>query len=43
MTEHVLKTLAPYWDAIADGSKTFEVRRGKDLAGGRLWCQTAER
>ena len=27
MTEHTLKTLAPYWDAIARGDKTFEVRR----------------
>ena len=26
-TEHNLKTLARYWDAIADGRKTFEVRR----------------
>lgn len=24
---HELKVLARYWDAIADGSKTFEVRR----------------
>jgi hypothetical protein len=37
----VLKMQAPYWDAIADGSKNFEVRRSKDLAGGRVWCQTA--
>lgn len=27
MTEHVLKTLAPYFDAVADGSKTFELRK----------------
>lgn len=27
MAVHTLKTLAPYWDAIADGSKRFEVRR----------------
>lgn len=26
MAEHVLKTLASYWDAIACGEKTFEVR-----------------
>jgi len=26
-TEHVLKTLAPYWDAIKRGDKAFEVRR----------------
>lgn len=26
MSEHRLKTLARYWDAIEDGSKTFEVR-----------------
>lgn len=25
--EHTLKTLAPYWDAIASGEKNFEVRR----------------
>lgn len=24
---HELKTLAPYWDAVASGAKTFEVRR----------------
>jgi len=24
--EHTLKTLARYWEAIADGTKTFEVR-----------------
>jgi len=23
---HELKTLAPYWDAVASGDKTFEVR-----------------
>lgn len=27
MTEHLLKTLAPYWDAIDRGEKNFEVRR----------------
>jgi Domain of unknown function (DUF3850) len=27
MTEHVLKTLEPYWEAVACGAKTFEVRR----------------
>lgn len=27
MTEHVLKTIDHYWDALADGSKTFEVRK----------------
>ena len=27
MQEHNLKTLAPYWDAVARGEKTFEVRR----------------
>lgn len=27
MTEHILKTLAPYFDAVADGSKTFELRK----------------
>lgn len=26
-TEHKLKTVAHYWDAVADGRKTFEVRR----------------
>lgn len=25
--EHELKTLAPYWDALRTGEKTFEVRR----------------
>lgn len=25
--EHVLKVVAPYFDALLDGSKTFEVRR----------------
>lgn len=25
--EHELKTLAPYWDALGTGEKTFEVRR----------------
>lgn len=25
--EHELKTLAPYWDALKSGEKTFEVRR----------------
>jgi hypothetical protein len=25
--EHRLKTLPPYWDAVASGDKTFEVRR----------------
>lgn len=25
--EHILKTLPDYWDAIASGEKTFEVRR----------------
>lgn len=24
---HELKTLAPYWDAVRSGEKTFEVRR----------------
>jgi len=27
MSEHTLKTLARYWDAVADGRKTFEVRK----------------
>ncbi|MDE2426280.1 MAG: DUF3850 domain-containing protein [Elusimicrobia bacterium] len=27
MTEHVLKTLAPYWHAVERGDKTFDVRR----------------
>lgn len=27
MTDHVLKTIDRYFDAIADGSKTFEVRK----------------
>ncbi len=27
MSEHKLKTLSPYWDAVASGDKTFEVRR----------------
>ena len=27
MTEHVLKTLPVYWDAIERGDKNFEVRR----------------
>lgn len=27
MAEHTLKTLAPFFDAVADGSKTFEVRK----------------
>lgn len=27
MTEHVLKTLPAYWDALASGEKNFEVRR----------------
>lgn len=27
MTEHILKTLPPYWDAIAAGEENFEVRR----------------
>lgn len=27
MTEHVLKTLPQYWDAVQRGDKTFEVRR----------------
>jgi hypothetical protein len=26
-TEHVLKVAVPYFDALLDGSKTFEVRR----------------
>lgn len=26
-TVHELKTLAPYWDAVERGDKTFEVRR----------------
>lgn len=25
-TEHKLKTISRYWDAVADGRKTFEVR-----------------
>ena len=25
--EHILKTLPQYWDAVAAGAKTFEVRR----------------
>ena len=25
--EHILKTWADYWDAVASGEKTFEVRR----------------
>jgi Domain of unknown function (DUF3850) len=27
MTEHALKTLGPYWEAVASGAKNFEVRR----------------
>ncbi len=27
MTEHILKTLAPFWEAVERGDKTFEVRR----------------
>lgn len=27
MTEHILKVQAPYFDALRDGSKTFEVRK----------------
>lgn len=27
MTQHPLKTLAPFFDAVADGSKTFELRK----------------
>lgn len=27
MTEHVLKTLEDYWDAVERGDKNFEVRR----------------
>ena len=27
MTDHVLKTLPEYWDAVKRGDKTFEVRR----------------
>lgn len=27
MSEHTLKTLERYWDAVADGRKTFEVRK----------------
>lgn len=27
MTEHVLKTWPQYWEAVAGGAKTFEVRR----------------
>jgi hypothetical protein len=27
MTTHTLKVVPPYFDALADGSKTFEVRR----------------
>lgn len=27
MTVHNLKTLPPFFEAVADGSKTFEVRR----------------
>lgn len=27
MSEHVLKVVAPYFDALLDGSKTFEVRK----------------
>lgn len=27
VTEHKLKTTARYWDAVADGRKTFEVRK----------------
>lgn len=26
-TEHILKTLPQYWDAVERGDKTFEVRR----------------
>ncbi len=26
-TEHILKTLPEYWDAVERGEKTFEVRR----------------
>jgi hypothetical protein len=31
MAEHYLKTLAPYWDAIYRGEKTFEVRKNDRL------------
>jgi len=27
MKEHELKTLAPFWDAVARGDKTFEARK----------------
>lgn len=27
MTEHILKVVAPYFEALLDGSKTFEVRK----------------
>lgn len=27
MTEHILKTVEPYFSAVASGEKTFEVRR----------------
>lgn len=27
MTEHVLKTIEPYWSEVNNGTKTFEVRR----------------
>ena len=27
MTEHILKTIEPYFSAVASGDKTFEIRR----------------
>lgn len=27
MSEHTLKTVEPYWSAVLDGTKTFEIRR----------------
>ena len=27
MSEHILKVIPPYFDALVDGSKTFEVRK----------------
>ena len=29
MSEHKLKTISRYWDAVADGRKTFAVRKNE--------------
>lgn len=45
MTEHILKTLAPFYDAVADGSKTFELRKNDrgfkvgDTLQLERWCE----